>query len=224
MSKLLPILALAGSLSAQTLVVDRGLAASRGVPEPVERGEGQGFLGNSFKVGAKGETWVLDTPRVWAAAGDAKPCPKAPGDRVEKIVLLGALDKPPVAGQPACACHALVQIASATLEPGASAPANSSLKLAAEGDLWRLNFENLRRSVPGGMDVLFAVRATGRAEAEACTAGKSWSLSASPGRRVAPVYLRQGRLGGWLQRQGPAVLVECESLGAPCPVGRAEEK
>jgi hypothetical protein len=168
MSKLLPILLLACTLPAQTLVADRALPASCGVPEP-------GVLGDSFKLGAKGATWVLDTLRVWAAVGDAKSCPELPGGRVEKIVLLGAIDNPPVPGQAACACHALVQIASAPLEPGASAPANSSLKLAPEGDLWRLDFENLRWSLPGGMDVLFAVRATGRAEAAAWLNVQVWA-------------------------------------------------
>jgi len=175
--------ALAGRLASQTLVVDRGLSsgggAPKGRPERVERAGNQGFLGDSFKVGASGETWVLDTIRVWASPGEAPSCPKLPGDRLEKITLLGALDNPPVPGQPACACHALVTIASAALEPGAAGPANSSVKLAPLGALWRLDFENLRWSVPGGLDVLYAVRATARSN-PACNAGKNWALSASP--------------------------------------------
>ena len=181
MAKLLPILAIAGKLVAQTLVVDRGLPPSGAAPLAVERGAGKGFFGDSFQVGARDQVWVLDTIRVWVAAAAGSACPKAPGDLVEKIVLLGALDNPPVPGQPACACHALIRIAAADFAPGASTPADPHVKLSAEGGWWRLDFGNLRWSVPGGVDILYAVRAASRpGAAENCTVEKGWSLAASP--------------------------------------------
>lgn len=178
--KLVTWVALAGGLGAQTLLVDRGRPAAGAAPLMVERGAGRGFLGDSFQVGAKGDVWVLDTVRVWAAAPAAASCPQTPGDLVEKIVLLGALDNPPVPGQPACACHALIKIAAAEFSPGAAAPADANEKLAVDGGLWRLDFGNLRWSVPGGMDILYAVRPTARAGAPAgCDAARGWSVSAS---------------------------------------------
>jgi len=179
---------LGGSLSAQTLVVDRGLPSVGGAPHAVERGAGKGFFGDSFQVGAKGEVWVLDTIRVWAAPGVAPACPKAAGELVEKMVLLGALDNPRVPGQPACACHALIRIAGAEFRPGASGATDPQVKVVPEGSLWRVDFGNLRWSVPGGVDILYAVRATDRSGAPAaCAVEKSWSLSGSaapPGWRL----------------------------------------
>lgn len=53
----------AGSLAAQQLVVDR--AAPRGgtpAGQKLEAGV-KGFLGDSFRIGAKGETWMIDSMR-----------------------------------------------------------------------------------------------------------------------------------------------------------------
>ena len=161
--ELLCALALAGNLAAQTLVVDRGLPPGEGVSQPVER-QGKGVLGDSFRVGTAGETWVIDALRVWSPANSSAGCSLKSGGRLEKIALLGALYNPPVPGQPECACHALVQVAKA---PGA--------QLTAGGRLWQIDFRNVRWSVPGGMDVLFSVRALARPQA-ACGA---WSLNAT---------------------------------------------
>ena len=174
---LLCTLAIAGNLAAQTLVVDRGVPSGEGVSQPIER-EGKGFLGDSFRVGTAGEIWVIDALRVWAVANFSPDCPPKPGDQLDKIALFGALDNPPVPGQPQCACHGLVQVAAAQFEPGNSAPMNRDVQLTAAGGLWQIDFQNLRWSVPGGMDVLFSVRGFARPKA-ACGAGRAWSLSAS---------------------------------------------
>ena len=97
--ELLCALALAGNLAAQTLVVDRGLPSGDGIPQPIER-PGKGFLGDSFRVGAAGETWVIDALRVWSPANSLAGCSLKSGGRLEKIALLGALYNPPVPGQP----------------------------------------------------------------------------------------------------------------------------
>ena len=178
MSKLLCACAIAGSLAAQTLVVDRRRPPNQTpVARQVER-DGKGFVGDSFKVGNTGEIWILDTIRVWALPSPSRECPKQPGDQLEKITLLGALDNPPVPGQPICACHALITIGSGSFAPGSATPASPAVKFAEDGGLWRIDFENLRWSLPGGLDVLFAVRASGRPDT-ACAAGRTWALSSS---------------------------------------------
>ena len=154
---------MAVNLAAQTLVVDRGAPSAETVPQAIER-QGKGFLGDSFRLGTAGETWIIDALRVWAVASSSRACSLKPGGHLDNIALLGALDNPPVPSQPECACHALVEIAKA---PG--------VQLTA-GGLWQLDFQNLRWSVPGGLDILYSVRAFPRPQAACGT----WSLNASP--------------------------------------------
>lgn len=136
----------------------------------------KGFLGDSFKLGNAGENWMIDSIRVWAlpVCSTGKP-----GDHIEKLTLYGALYNPPVPGQAECDCHALVPVVKAPMEKGGSRFANRTVTLVVEGGQWRIDFGDVRWSVPGGMDVLFAVRATERA-GQSCTAGKSWTLAAKP--------------------------------------------
>lgn len=171
-------LAFAGFLHAQDPVLDRPLPAGQTpVPLEIER-DAQGFLGDSFRIGAAGETWIVDSIRVWAIPSSLPGCPATPGDRFAAITLLGALDNPPVPGVPTCACHALVTIASAPLIPGSATSSNRDVKLAVGDHIWQIDFQNLRWSLPGSTDVLFAVRAIDRNRA-ACSAALHWSLSAS---------------------------------------------
>jgi len=161
-------------ISSQVLVVDRGL---RGVPvgQTVERGKG--FYGDAFRIGAAGEVWTIDSVRLWALPGDAAACPRELGDRIAKLTLLGALDNPPVPGQPVCDCHALVAIAAASLGAGGSRSLNPDVRLSPDKGAWRLDFQEVRWSVPGDMDVLFSVRATPRKQ-DACGAAAEWKLAA----------------------------------------------
>jgi hypothetical protein len=171
-------LACAGFLQAQEPVVDRSLAGGeKPVSLEIER-DAKSFLGDSFKVGATGEAWIIDTIRVWALPNSQPGCPSSPGDRLAGITLLGALDNPPVPGVPTCDCHALVTIASAPLIAGTASSSNANVKLAVGDHIWQIDFRNLHWSLPGGTDVLFAVRATDRNQAS-CSAAAHWSLSAS---------------------------------------------
>jgi hypothetical protein len=140
----------------------------------------KGFLGDSFKLGNAGENWMIDSIRVWALP-DAKPACSTgkPGDHIEKLTLYGALYNPPVPGQAECDCHALVPVVKAPMEKGGSRFANRTVTLTVEGGQWRIEFGDVRWSVPGGMDVLFAVRATER-PGQSCAAGKNWTLAAKP--------------------------------------------
>jgi hypothetical protein len=167
----------AGGLAAQTLVVDRPLA------EPLSRQAierpGHGFTGDFFRIGASGEVWMIETIRLWAIPARGPACGRELGDSIEKITLLGALDNPPVPGQPVCDCHALIELATVPLQKGASASGNPSVRLSRSGGAWQLDFQNVRWSVPGGTDVLFTLRATPRV-ANACHADTEWSLAAAP--------------------------------------------
>src|SRR5215475_7095253 len=84
---------LAASLAGQTLVVDRSII---GKPGGVRVERAQGFSGDSFQVGAAGETWMIDRIRLWGIPSDAPSCPLELGDSIEKLSLMGALDNPPV--------------------------------------------------------------------------------------------------------------------------------
>src|SRR5438128_1251600 len=87
-------------LGAQTLVVDRGLAG-KPVAQRIER-PGKGLFSDFFRVGATGEVWTIDSLRVWAIPAVGAACGQELGDSIEKITLLGALDNPPIPGQPVC--------------------------------------------------------------------------------------------------------------------------
>ncbi|HXA49973.1 MAG TPA: hypothetical protein VNV86_06710 [Candidatus Acidoferrum sp.] len=140
----------------------------------------KGFLGDSFKLGNAGENWMIDSIRVWALPDTTPACSAGkPGDRIEKLTLYGALYNPPVPGQLECDCHALVPVVNAPMEKGGSKFANRTVTLAVEAGRWRIDFGDVRWSVPGGMDVLFAVRAAERPR-QSCPAGKNWTLAAKP--------------------------------------------
>jgi hypothetical protein len=166
----LPVLLLAACpLAAQTLVVDRP-ATTEARPQRIERADGK-ILSDFFRVGAAGEVWMIDAIRLWAIPG----CGKELGDSIEKITVLGALDNPPVPGQPVCDCHALVALAEIPLAAGSSVSGNPNVTLTHKNGLWQIDVRNVRWSVPGASDVLFTVRAAARAK-QVC----QWSLAASP--------------------------------------------
>ena len=174
----LPALIFASTLAAQTLVADRGLPAGKPILRQVEIGA-RGFLGDSFRFGQTGEIWMIDTIRLWAAPARTPSCARALGDAIEKIALLGALENPPVPGVPECDCHALIPIATATLQKGTSAASGPDVAIVPAGDLWQIEFRNVRWSMPGGNEVLFSLRATDRPKA-ACALSQSWALAAAP--------------------------------------------
>jgi hypothetical protein len=167
----LALILLAGTLAAQTLVVDRPLTPAPAA-QRIERPDGK-FVSDFFRIGRQGEVWMIEAIRVWAIPAKGAACGKELGDSIEKITLLGALDNPPVAGQPVCDCHALIPLAAIPFAGGSSAPA------APKGGAWQLDFRDVRWSVPGGSDVLFTLRATGRGS-KACPAASRFSLAASP--------------------------------------------
>lgn len=172
-------IALAGCATAQTAVHDRRI--DPGAPPSGTRIELKtgGFLGDSFRLGSAGETWAIDSIRVWAIPQSGGRCPLAAGDRIEKIVLLGGMDNPPQPGQFACRCHALVPIATAPLVAGGDATSNPNVKLTVEATRWEVDFDRVGWSIPGGADALFSVRAVNRSSSS-CDAAGSWTLATAP--------------------------------------------
>lgn len=171
----------AGSLAAQQLTVDRpwrDTTPTRG--QKIELA-GKGFLGDTFRVGKAGEVWMIDAVRVWVVP---ERCSLHPGDRYSEIVLLGALDNPPIEGQPVCDCHAMTALSTAPLTRGAATSPNRNFKLTPHGDVWQLDFRDLRWSLPGDTDVIFSARAKSVPKA-ACGSPESFALSATP---AAPGY------------------------------------
>jgi hypothetical protein len=176
-------LVLALPLAAQTLVVDRPLADGPGLAQAVERGA-KGAYADAFRIGAAGQVWMIQTVRVWAIPSSAPSCPRELGDQVEKITLYGALDNPPVPGVPVCDCHALVALATAALQPGSGASTNPGVIVTPEKGMYRLDFRDVRWSVPGDSETLFTVRVTSR-RPQSCNAAAGWALAAA---RAKPEY------------------------------------
>lgn len=173
-------------MTAQDPAIDR----KPGIPvagQVIERATG-GFFGDFFRLGKAGEVWMIDTIRLWFQPARGPACGKELGDSIEKIALLGALDNPPVPGQPACDCHALVTLATVALDRGSSQPRHPGAKLTLEDGVWRIEFSQVRWSVPAAADVLFTLRATPRAKS-ACEVEKGWSLATAPPPAPAPYRL-----------------------------------
>jgi len=195
----LGVAALSLNLSAQVMLVDRGLASGQG--EPATRhwaglhaawvNDRDSFVGDDFSVGGAGEVWVIDTVRVWSLAD------KAPGPLFEKMTLYGGVAGEPVPKEQAeCGCHGLTALKTA----GASGSSDVSVSPVGELEyveegitfrVWQLEFRNLRWSVPGGAPIQFAVRTEG---------ARDWFNYASPV-KVAHhlrVFDRAGQLRSFL--------------------------
>jgi len=166
------------ALCAQTLVVNRAAGGLAPVAQIVERPKGA--YADSFRIGGKGEVWMIEAIRVWAMPAASPACPKELGQQVEKVTLYGALDNPPVPGVPVCDCHALVALADAPLTAG-GASLNPNVTLTPENYAYRIDFRDVRWSIPGDSEALFTVRATPRRRGPpACPAASGWALAAMP--------------------------------------------
>ncbi len=141
--------------------------------------EPEGSFAGLFKVGKTGEVWMIDTIRLWFLPPRGPACGKELGDSIEKLTLVGALDNPPVPGQPVCDCHALVPLAGVAFDRGSSQPKNSAARVVFEEGMWRVDFPQVRWSMPAAADALFQLRATPRAKSS-CAVESGGSLATSP--------------------------------------------
>ncbi len=124
------------------------------------------FIADDFVIGAAKEDWIIDRIRLWAVADPKAPSPRALGDLVKKISLLGGIapdlpkpNQPPGAD---CDCHNLPVLKSTSLEPGSNSAGNRDVEIASGPQIhgsptWQIDFNDLRWSVPSGVRIQFGV-------------------------------------------------------------------
>jgi hypothetical protein len=176
--------------------------------QPIERGA-DGFFGDFFRLGKPGEVWMIESVRLWFLPARGPSCGRELGDSIEKITLLGALDNPPIPGQPTCDCHALIPLATVLFDRGSSQPKNAGAKLVAENGMWRIDLP-LRWSIPAASDAIYSLRATPRGRS-GCPVATGWSLATAPapaGHRLH-VLDKKGVPAGLAQEETPrAIAIE----------------
>ena len=159
MARIGVLFTLATAIHAQALLVDRASGVGTawvGVPK--------GFIGDHFSVGSAGDVWVIDALSVWVKSED--PAARL-GDIYESMKLLGGIEAQlPAAGEPAqpdCACHNLAVLKSGLLRSHANAATTADIRISAAGPgIWRIDFDDLKWSIPGGVPIQFGVLGTGR--------------------------------------------------------------
>jgi hypothetical protein len=155
-----------------------GLAVDRGLP-PVNlnnssgesrsnvrwTGQGDGFVGDDFSIGAPGETWVIDTIRTWAVPQIPVTSSAHLGDFYQDLRLYFGT----------AAGNSLTPIASAELAPGADEPESTSIRVAdvthdgaipyddfgTSLRIWKVEFHP-NKVVQGGVKYAFGVWGMGR--------------------------------------------------------------
>lgn len=159
MARIGALLTLVNAICAQALLVDRASGVGTvwvGVPN--------GFIGDHFSVGSAGDVWVIDVLSVWVKNED--PAARL-GDIYESVKLLGGIEAQlPAAGEPAqpdCACHNLAVLKSGLLRSHTNAAGTADVRVsAAAPGIWRIDFDDLKWSIPGGVPIQFGVLGTGR--------------------------------------------------------------
>lgn len=135
-----------------------------------------GFLGDDFTVGALGESFVIDTIRVWTVPGASAFDPDHLGDFYQDVRLyFGGSD------------DSVTPIVTGLLKPGADQTSNPNILIsdtAAAGAVpyddfgtymrvWQIDFTGLNLAVQGGVKVRFAAWGLGRPAAH--RAGKTYA-------------------------------------------------
>jgi hypothetical protein len=155
------------------LVVDRGLPQvnlnnTSGDSRANVRwsGDGNGFVGDDFTIGAPGETWVIDAIRTWAVPQITTTSTKHLGDLYQDVRLYFGT-----------AGNALTPVASGLLSEGSDQPDNTAIHITdttAAGAIpyddfgknlrvYEIHFSHLNRVVQGGIRYGFGVFGMGRA-------------------------------------------------------------
>jgi hypothetical protein len=153
------------SAQQRILILDRAPTAasveSLGLTQPTDA-----FIADDFVIGAAKEDWIIDRIRLWTVADPKAPSPRALGDLVRKISLLGGIapdlpkpNQPPGAD---CDCHNLPVLKSTSIEPGSNTPGNRDVEIASGPQVhgsstWQIDFNDLSWSVPSGVRIQFGV-------------------------------------------------------------------
>ena len=154
------------------LVVDRGLPQvnlnnTSGDSRANVRwsGDGNGFVGDDFTIGAPGETWVIDAIRTWAVPQITTTSTKHLGDLYQDVRLYFGM-----------AGNALTPVVSGLLSEGSDQPDNAAIRITdatAAGAIpyddfgkdlrvYEIQFSHLNRVVQGGVKYGFGVFGMGR--------------------------------------------------------------
>jgi hypothetical protein len=182
-------LALPAAAAAPALVVDRGLAQANlngtsGDYRSNVRWSSyeSGFLGDDFVVGTAGETWAIDTIRVWTVPGVKATDPEHLGDFYHDVRLYF--------GGPE---DGLTPIVTGMLERGSNQTSSAKIAISdatASGAvpyddfgtnmrIWQIDFTQLDQQVQGGLKYRFAAWGLGRQIPNAKGKTYAWFNSAS---------------------------------------------
>lgn len=165
------------------LVVDRGLPQANLNNSTGYRSNirwslyDSGFLGDDFTVGAAGESWVIDSIRVWTVPGVNGRDPDFLGDTYQDVRLYFGDTK-----------GGLTPVMSGLLKVGSSEPSNSSIRIsdatAAGGHfyedfganmrVWQIDFTQLNLAVEGGAKYRFGAFGLGRPSGRAADKTNAW--------------------------------------------------
>jgi hypothetical protein len=154
------------------VVVDRGLpqANLNNVSGPQRSNvrwgwQEEGFLGDSFSIGAPGETWVIDSIRTWVVPGNAAHAHRNLGDYYKDVRLyLGGQEDD------------LTPVSTGLLSPNSDLASNANIAISeatrestllyddfgASMRIWQVEFTNLNVTVDGGRQQRFGVWGLGR--------------------------------------------------------------
>lgn len=175
--------------AAPALVVDRGLPqANLNVASGDYRSNirwslyDSGFVGDDFTVGAAGESWVIDTIRVWTVPGVHAVNPEHLGDFYQDVRLyFGGEDS------------GLTPLVAGKLTPGSDQTSNASISISdpsASGAVsyeefgtnlrvWQIDFTQLNLAVQGGVKYRFGAWGLGRAVPNETGKTYAWFSAAS---------------------------------------------
>lgn len=169
------------SAQAPILILDRAPSSesvqSLGLTQPTDA-----FIADDFVVGAAKEDWVIDRIRLWAVGDPKASSPRALGELVKKISLLGGiapdLPKPNQAPGADCDCHNLPVLKSTSVNPHSNTAGNRDVEIASGTQVdgsptWQIDFNEVRWSVPGGIRIQFGVFAE-------TNSGYAWHYLATP--------------------------------------------
>jgi hypothetical protein len=211
----------ASDLLASKLILDRGPSSESNLSAGLAK-QTEGFLADDFQVGAAPEVWVIDHIRLWAVPDPKATSHHSLGDLFNKISLYGGIaPDPPVLdpkAHPECDCHNLPAVKTSALKLGSDSTDDPDVVVSSSrqhdgSDIWQIDFENLRWSVPGATSIQFGVLAEGR-QVRDSDSSYSWYYAASPA--ADGQHLRVFSSAGKLQRpfhEGGAASVNIQVWG-----------
>jgi hypothetical protein len=141
-----------------------------------------GFLGDDFTVGVAGESWVIDTIRVWTVPGVHSKDVEHLGDFYQDVRLYFG------GGE-----EGLTPIVTGLLKPGSDLSSNASILISdatAAGvvpyddfgtnmRVWQIDFTQLSLAVQGGVKLRFGAFGLGRPVPDAAGKTYAWFNAAS---------------------------------------------